>query len=58
MNQFSYGIIDEVDNLENIKKAFDSPKFRELMEACSVANMSIDRKVIATFRKDFWKEFI
>lgn len=58
LNQFSYGIVDEVENLEKIKKAFDSKKFRELMEACSVANMSIDRKVLATFRKDFWKEFI
>jgi len=58
LNQFSYAIVDDPNILPYIKKAFDSPKFRKLMECCSVSNMSIDRKVIATFRKDFWKEFI
>jgi len=47
-----------VENLENIKKAFDTKKFRKIMESCSVSDMSINRKVIGTFKKDFWKEFI
>lgn len=58
LTQFSYGIIDEPKNLLNIKKAFDTKRFRDLMEACAMSDMSINRKVIATFRKDFWKEFI
>ena len=29
-----------------------------MMEASAVGDMSINRKVIALFRKDFWKEFI
>ena len=58
LTQFSYGIIDDKDKLLDIKKAFDTKKFRNMMENCSVANMSINRKIIATFRKDFWKEFI
>jgi superfamily II DNA or RNA helicase len=58
LSQFSYAIVDEPENLENIKKAFDSKKFRNMMENCSVANMSINRKIISTFKKDFWKEFI
>ena len=58
LTQFSYGIVDEPNNLPNIKKAFDNKKFRDLMEACAVSDMSINRKVIATFRKDFWKEFV
>ena len=58
LTQFSYAIVDEIENLENIKKAFDSKKFRKLMEECSVSDMSINRKIISTFRKDFWKKFI
>ena len=58
MNQFQFSIVDEVDNLHKIKTAFDSNKFRKLMEYCAVSNMAINHKVIATFRKDFWKEFI
>ncbi len=58
LTQFSYAIIDDVDNLSNIKVAFDSKKFRDIMENCSVANMSINRKIISTFKKDFWKEFV
>jgi hypothetical protein len=58
LTQFSYAIVDDIENLNNIKKAFDSDKFRKIMELSAVGDMSINRKVIATFRKDFWKEFI
>ena len=58
LTQFSYAIVDSVENLNQIKKAFDTKRFRNLMEVCSVGDMSINRKVIATFKKDFWKEFI
>jgi hypothetical protein len=58
LTQFSYGITDKSVNLKNIKKAFDSKEFRNLMEMCAVGQMVINRKIIATFRKDFWKEFI
>ena len=58
LTQFSYAIVDDEDTLIKIKKAFDTSKFRRMMETCSVSDMSINRKVIATFRKDFWKEFI
>lgn len=58
MTQFSYAIIDDIDSLRNIKIAFDSIKFRKLMEACSVSDMSINRKVIGLFRRDFWKFFL
>jgi hypothetical protein len=45
-------------NLENIKKAFDSMEFRNLMESCAVGQLTVNYKIISTFRKDFWKEFI
>ena len=58
LTQFSYAIVDKVENLKNIKKAFDSKEFRSLMESCAVGDMVINRKIIATFRKEFWKEFL
>ena len=56
--QFSSGIVDTVENLPLIKKAFDSSEFRNLMESCSVSDLSINYKILSLFRKDFWKEFI
>jgi hypothetical protein len=58
MTQFAYAIADDVKVLPRIKKAFDSPEFRNLMEACSVGQLSINHRILATFRKDFWKEFV
>jgi len=58
LTQFSYAIIANREELSMIKKAFDTKKFRDMMENCSVANMSINRKIISTFKKDFWKQFI
>ena len=28
------------------------------MEDCAVADMSVNRKIIQQFRKDFWKDFL
>ena len=58
LTQFTYAIIDTPNILPQIKQAFDSNEFRELMRLCSVGDMSINRKVIATFRKDFYKQFL
>ena len=58
LTQFAYAIIDESKNLENIKKAFDSKEFRELMTFCAVGQSTINHKAISLFKKDFWKEFI
>ncbi len=58
LNQFQFAIIDNPEKLPFIKKAFDSKKFRDLMEYCTVSTMSINHKVIALFRKDFWVDFL
>jgi hypothetical protein len=60
--QYSYGIVDDVDNLEMIHKALLNPKFLEIMKnsdgLTSVGAHRYNRKVIATFRKDFYKQFL
>ena len=58
LTQFAYGIVDKEKNLENIKKSFDSHKFRRLMEYCAVGQLTVNYKIISLFKKDFWKEFI
>jgi hypothetical protein len=58
LTQYSYAIVDKVENLEKIKNCFDSVNFRSLMEDCAVADMSVNRKIIQQFRKNFWEEFI
>ena len=58
LTQFAYAIVDTPQNIPFIKRAFDSKEFRDLMQNCTVSDMKISNKVIATFRKDFWKEFI
>jgi hypothetical protein len=58
LTEFSFGIIDDVENLDNIKKAFDSKIFREMMKYCEISTNSINAKVIAIFRKNFYKDFL
>lgn len=58
LTQFAYAIVDTPENLPLIKKVFDSKIFRNLMEDCAVSDMSINRKILSTFRKDFWKDFL
>jgi len=56
--QFAHSIIDDVSRLPLIKQAFDSKDFRELMKCCDGGDSNVNRKVIALFRKDWWKEFV
>jgi len=59
LTQFAYAIIDDMDNLKNIELAMKSDKFIKLMKNCYMSSGNrFDRKVLSTFRKDFWKEFI
>ena len=59
LTNFAYGIVDEKENLPLIKKAFKSKRFISLMKECSLSSSHrYNHKVIALFRKDFWKEFI
>ena len=58
LTQFAYAIADEPDKLPKIQEAFDSKKFRDLMQFCAVGQQHINYKVIALFRKNFYEDFI
>lgn len=56
---FGSAIVDNVENLENIQKALLSEDFiRNIMGFKNSLGDKYNRKIIATFRKDFWKNFI
>jgi hypothetical protein len=52
-------IIDDIENLESIKKAMKNQHFIENI-MCFRNNLGdkYNKKVLSTFRKDFWKRFI
>jgi hypothetical protein len=58
LTQYSYGIVENSENLTMLKECFDSQDFRTLMHSCAVSDMSVNRKIIGLFKKNFWKEFI
>ena len=59
LTQFSRAIVDDVENLENIKKAIESDKFiKEVMLFKNGLGHKYNNKVISMLKKDFWKEFI
>ena len=55
---FAAAIIDDVENLDNIKSALESKSFLELMKSIKFKNDIYDYRVLSTLKKDFWKEFI
>jgi hypothetical protein len=58
LTQFAYAIVDDAHNLSKIKEVFDKKEFRNLMELCAVGQLTVNHKVIAIFKKDFWKQFL
>ena len=59
---FACAIIDDISILYNIQKSMLSDEFLKLMSFSDgnsgVGGQRYNRKVISTFRKDFWKDFI
>jgi hypothetical protein len=58
LTQFTYGLVDEKENLESIKKVFDGNSFKQILNMCCIGKFSVNEKIFSTFRKDFWKEFL
>lgn len=58
ITEFCFGIVDTPENLDNIAKAISSQKFLNLCETFRTKSSKYNRRVLASFRKDFWKEFI
>jgi hypothetical protein len=57
LTNWNFAIVDSPDILEHIQTAFKNPEFISLLEAISQQSVGINYRALATFRKDFWKEF-
>jgi hypothetical protein len=58
ITQYGFAIVDNFENLEKIKIALTSDKFKKLSQSLPRFSQAINHKMIGNFRKDFWKEFI
>ena len=58
VTEFSYAIVDDVENLDKIKAALDNETFiKEIMGFIGLGD-KYNRKIISKLRKDFWKSFL
>lgn len=55
LTEFAYAIVDSPNNLKKIQKAVNLPSFRTAMLAAEVGTRSINRRVLACLKKDFYK---
>jgi hypothetical protein len=59
LTEFAYGIVDDSINIDGIKKALESDHFiKKIMLFKNSLGDRYNRKLIASFRKDFWRKFI
>jgi hypothetical protein len=59
MTQFGYSIVDKVKNLDLISDVLKSQNFISLMRYCCISSFpSLNEKILSTFRKDFYKQFL
>lgn len=59
LTPFSCAIIDDQENLENIKRALESDKFiKKIMLFKNGLGHKYNNKIISMLKKDFWKSFM
>lgn len=58
LSQYAYAIVDDKENLENIKIALNNKKLINLMKYARFTSNKYNHKVFELFRRDFWKDFI
>jgi 16S rRNA G966 N2-methylase RsmD len=62
LTQFAFGIVDTIESLPQIERALKSEKFQKINKStkyvATAGNPLVYYKIVSSFRKDFWKEFI
>lgn len=58
LTNFAVAILDEPENLENLRKALMSDEFQSIMKSVNFGIAQCNKRVIRLFRKDFWKKFV
>ena len=58
ISQWGSGIVDSVENLPLIERAFRNPRFQDIKRAIQLDSSSYNIKVMRLFRNDFWRDFV
>ena len=58
LTQFAKGVVDRVETLPKIAAAMKTPKFKQIMEMCSVSLLEINKDTLGIFKRDFWRHFV
>jgi hypothetical protein len=62
VTQYSFGVVDTIENLERIKDVITSDNFQKVNQAtkyvATAGNPLVYPKILKTFRKNFWEEFV
>lgn len=58
LTQFSFAIIDDPNILDDIKTAMKSKDFQRIIESIPNNSSAINFKILRTFKKDFYKNFL
>lgn len=58
LTQFSFAIVDNPELLDDIKTAMKSKDFQKIIQSIPNNSSAINFKILKTFKKDFWKNFI
>jgi predicted RNA methylase len=62
MTQFTFGIVEDPENLEKLKKVLTSKIFEKITKStkyvATAGNPLVYPKIISTFKKDFWRHFL
>ena len=57
LTNFAVAILDDPENLENLRKAIMSDEFQSIMKSVNFGISQCNKRVMRLFRRDFWKEF-
>lgn len=55
LTQWAYGIVDEKENLHDLRKYLLSEDFKKLKNATHLDSRTFNLKIFKFFKKDFWK---
>jgi hypothetical protein len=58
ISQWGSGIVDSVENLPLIERAFRNPRFQDIKRAIQLDSSNYNIKVMRLFRSDFWRAFV
>jgi hypothetical protein len=58
LTQWAYALVCNKDELDDIEKAFNSTKFKNIMDAIQLTSNKYNYNVIKLFKRNFYKQFL